>query len=88
MTVIKPGLFLIMRQCPSHKNMLRRMYLDSRSFQTLCDDYQKCLEAQEYWAQSTAIQAQERSNEYREMMQGIKIEIKERINGNEKKDIR
>lgn len=86
MTVIKPGLFLIMQQCPSRKNLLRRMYLGSRSFQTLCDDYQKCVEAQEYWAQSNADQAQERSKEYREMMEGIEIEIKERINAKENID--
>ena len=86
MTIIKPGLFLIMRQYPAHKNRLRRMYFGSRSFQILCDDYQKCVEAQEYWAQSNADQAQDRSKEYREMMEGIKIEIQERINANEKFD--
>lgn len=86
MTVIKPGLFLIMQQCPSHKNLLRRMYLGSRSFQILCDDYQKCVEAQKYWAQSNADQAPERSNEYRDMMEDIETEIKERINAKEKID--
>ncbi|MDD9302680.1 MAG: hypothetical protein HUK40_10240 [Desulfobacter sp.] len=86
MTIIKPGLFLIMQQCPCHKNLLRRMYFGSRSFQILCDDYHKCVEAHEYWAQSKGGQAQERSQEYREMMKGLKNEIKERIRANKKID--
>ncbi len=80
MTVIKPGLFLIMQQWPSKKNILRRMYRGSRSFQTLCDDYQKCIEAMKYWTQSDYVQALERCNEYQDMMNGLENEIKERIN--------
>ena len=48
MSVIHPGLFLIMHRFPSEKNNLRRLYLNSQSFQTLCDDYQKCTEAIEH----------------------------------------
>jgi hypothetical protein len=79
MSVIHPGLFLIMHRFPSEKNNLRRLYLDSQSFQTLCDDYQKCTEAIEHWTHSRHDQALARSREYRELRQGLEWEIKERI---------
>ena len=79
MSVIHPGLFLIMHRFPSEKNNLRQLYLDSQSFQILCDDYQKCTEAIEHWTQSAHDQAPQRSREYRELRQGLEWEIKERI---------
>ena len=59
MSVIHPGLFLILERFPSEKDNLRRMYTRSQSFQTLCDDYQKCTEALAYWRQSGQDQALE-----------------------------
>ncbi|BBO74831.1 hypothetical protein DSCW_22480 [Desulfosarcina widdelii] len=79
MSVIHPGLFLILERFPSEKDNLRRMYTRSQSFQTLCDDYQKCTEALAYWRQSGQDQALERSSEYEELKQGLEEEIKERI---------
>jgi len=55
------------------------LYTGSQSFQTLCDDYQKCTEAVEYWRRSGQAQALERSREYEELKQGLEEEIKERI---------
>ena len=45
MAVIHPGLFLIMQRFPAERDHLRSLYLNSQSFQTLCDDYQKCMDA-------------------------------------------
>ena len=79
MSVIHPGLFLIMQQFPSEKDNLRRMYMGSQSFQTLCEDYQKCTEALAYWRRSGQKQAMERSHEYKELRKGLEEEIKECI---------
>ena len=79
MPVIHPGLFLIMQRFPSQKDELRRLYLSSPSFQTLCDDYQKCTEALEHWMQSRHENASERSREYRELKQGLESEVEEHI---------
>ncbi|WP_419662274.1 hypothetical protein Dvar_27280 [Desulfosarcina variabilis str. Montpellier] len=81
MSVINPGLFLIMQRFPSAKDNLRQMYLSSPSFQSLCDDYQKCTEAIEHWTRSGHDQASERSREYRELRKSLESEIKERIDG-------
>ena len=79
MSVIHPGLFLIMQEFPSYKDKLRAMYMRSQSFQTLCDDYQECTKALEHWMRSRHEKASERSREYRELKQCLECEIKERI---------
>jgi hypothetical protein len=79
MSVIHPGLFLIMQRFPSQKDKLRRLYLSSPSFQTLCEDYHKCTEALEHWMQSKHENALERSREYRELKQGLESEVEEHI---------
>ena len=77
--MIHPGLFLIMQRFPLQKDKLRRLYLSSPSFQTLCDDYQKCTEALEHWGQSRHENAPERSSEYRELKQSLEREVEDHI---------
>lgn len=79
MSVIHPGLFLIMRKFPSHKDHLRRLYLRSESFQTLCDDYKKCVDAMARWLPSGPEQVPQRSDEYLELMIELESEIEELI---------
>ena len=79
MSVIHPGLFLIMQRFPSKKDHLRSMYTSSPSFQTLCEDYQKCTEAIAFWKRSDADQALDRFREYQSLRQDLEGEIEERI---------
>jgi len=79
MSVIHPGLFLIMQRYPAHKDALRRMYLSSPSFQTLCDDYQQCSQALEHWTRSEHALAPELSRDYHQLLQGLESEIKELV---------
>ncbi len=79
MSVIHPGLFLIMQQFPSAKDSLRRLYRSSASFQTLCDDYQSCTNAIAHWTRSQQEQALERRREYQELKRSLECEIEERI---------
>ena len=79
MSMIHPGLFLIMQRFPSQRNRLRRLYLSSPSFQTICDDYQKCTEALEHWMRSGHDNASERSREYQELKQSLESEVEEHI---------
>ena len=68
-----------MQRFPAARDHLRHMYLCSQSFQTLCDDYQKCLEALDHWKGSRHVQAAARSREYQELKQDLEVEIEERI---------
>lgn len=84
MPIIHPGLFLVMQRFPNKRDILRQIYLKNSSFQTFCDDYQKCMKALEYWTRSDHEEAEKRSREYRELRENLESEIMEIINGDEK----
>ncbi len=75
MAVIHPGLFLIMRRFPAHKDALRHMYLSSESFQLLCRNYHKCSDALDHWTQSKHEEASNRQQEYSELKTELEQEI-------------
>ena len=64
MTVIQPGIFLIMHRFPHCRAVVRQRFLNSESFQSICKDYQICSEALEYWAKSEHENAPDRHQEY------------------------
>jgi hypothetical protein len=76
MTVIKPGLFLILRRFPDHKAAIRQMHRTSESFKSTCHDYQKSTEALHYWAKSSRSEAPDRSREYKMVLRELETEIK------------
>ena len=75
MTVIHPGLFLILRRFPDHKEDLRQMHRTSESFQSICHNYQKCSEALDYWAKSSRSEAPDRHREYKMLLEELELEI-------------
>ena len=75
MSIIQPGLFLILRRFPRHKNDLRQLYRTSDSFQAMCHNYQKCSEALNYWSASEHEQAPLRKQEYAELIMELEQEI-------------
>jgi len=77
MSVIHPGLFLLMRRFPAQKNTLRRLYMGNSTFQAVCRDYQACERALAYWRQSSEDRATERYCEYQELLQSLEPEIEE-----------
>ncbi len=77
MSIIHPGLFLIMRRFPTQRNALRCLYMNNSTFQAVCHDYQECEMALAHWRQSPEDQAQERYFEYLELLQSLELEIKE-----------
>jgi hypothetical protein len=75
MAVIHPSLFLIMKLFPDRKNALRQMYRTSKTFQSICQNYQKCSEALNYWAESEDENASDREKEYAALLQELELEI-------------
>ena len=75
MTVIQPGLFLIMQRFPERKDILRNMFLSSKSFKSTCKDYQRCSEALAYWAESKNEKAPYRYREYFALLQELESDI-------------
>ncbi len=75
MTVIQPGLFLIMQRFPDRKDVLRHRFLSSESFQSICKDYHRCSDALAYWAKSEHEKAQDLYREYLGLLHEMESDI-------------
>jgi hypothetical protein len=75
MRVIQPSLFLIMKRFPDCRNALRQKYRTSESFQSLCQNYQKCTVALGHWVKSEHEEAPSRQREYSELKEELELEI-------------
>lgn len=80
MTVISPGLLLIMQRFPDQRDLLRSIYLEDDNFKTICQDYRRCSEALKIWTDSTHDQAVERVLEYQQLLSGLDFEIQQIVN--------
>ena len=82
MSVIQPGLFLILQRFPHQKDALRRLYRTSESFQAICHSYQQCTKALDYWSASSKKESPNRQLEYSQLIieleQEIILSLKER----------
>ena len=79
MAVIHSGLFLILKRFPDHKDDLLEMYRSSASFQSVCANYQECLEALRYWAESEDEIAPERHREYQALLHELEEDIRQSL---------
>jgi hypothetical protein len=75
MTVVPPGLFIVMKQFPDHKEAVKRLFAESENFQSVCEDYRICSEALRYWNQSASEEATARREEYAGILQDLEGEI-------------
>jgi hypothetical protein len=69
------GLSLIMERFPEEKQALRRLFQESLSFQSLCEDYQECLAELQNWQQSTSEEAPAWCDEYAHLLQELEREV-------------
>ena len=76
MSVIHPGVFLVLKRYQGSEDILRRLYLEDKTFKSICEDYQKCAEALEHWNQSTLEKAPMRVNEYSALLAELEEEIR------------
>ena len=75
MSVIQSGLFLIMQRFPHHRDILRDMYKQNHDFKVLCEDYQKCSQALNFWLKSERNEAVTRCREYSHLLQDLELEV-------------
>ena len=75
LSVIKPGSFLIFNRFPKHKSDLQRIYHKSESFRSICNSYQKCSEAMNYWSDSHLKEAPDLKREYEALLHELEMEI-------------
>jgi hypothetical protein len=80
MKVIRTGLFSVLRRFPQRKDTAKRLFRESESFQTMCEDYRKCVKALDYWNRSEIDIAPLRRTEYTALMQELEEEIFQKLN--------
>lgn len=75
MTVIKKGLFTVWEKFPDDKDKVKRLFRESETFQAVCEDYMRCVEALRYWNQSDSEEAPARREEYAALLKDLEAEI-------------
>lgn len=71
------GLSLIMDRFPEERQALRRLFQESLSFQSLCNDYRECLAALQNWQQSTSDEAPAWRDEYANLLLELEQEVRQ-----------
>jgi hypothetical protein len=71
------GLSLLMERFTEEGNALRRLFEESLSFQSLCDDYQECLAELQNWQQSTSAEAPAWRDEYAHLLLELEQEVRQ-----------
>ena len=79
MAVIHSGLFLIMKRFPDRKDALLQMHRTSESFRSICENYQECLEALRYWAESEHETAVDRHREYASLLHELEEDVRQNL---------
>ena len=80
MKVIRTGLFSVLKRFPEYKDNAKRLFRESESFQTMCEDYLKCFKALDHWNQSEEEIAAIRCAEYSALLQELEAEIFQNLN--------
>ena len=75
MPVIQTSIFTVIERFPDHKDSIKLLYRESKTFQTICDDYRQCAEALKRWNQLSSEEAHAREKEYAELLQDLEAEI-------------
>jgi hypothetical protein len=71
------GLSLLLDRFPEERQALRRLFQESLSFQSLCNDYRECLAALQNWQQSTSEEAPAWREEYANLLLELEQEVRQ-----------
>lgn len=86
MTVIQTTLFSVVKRFPGRKDTIQRLFRESEAFQTVCEDYRKCVEALRHWNESDSAEAPSRREEYGALLRDLEVEILQSLNEFGKRD--
>jgi hypothetical protein len=65
----------IREQFPDKKHKIDLLMAENSEFLTLCEDYDACVNALQYWTKSKAPEAKTRVNEYQNLVRELQEEI-------------
>ena len=86
--VIPLSLEFAMQQFPDHKEILKRLYRQDEAFISLCQDYQDCVRALEYWRNTRTDKKNrpEHCREYKALCKELKEEIEKWLAERDRRD--
>jgi hypothetical protein len=70
------GLSLILERFPEEGQPLCRLFQESLSFQSLCNDYRECLVELQHWQKSTSEEAPAWRDEYIHLLLELEQEVR------------
>ena len=73
----KAALALVLEKFPEAAARIRELFLQSTSFQSLCEDYRDCLAAWQYWRRATSEEAPALCQSYAELLQELEQEVRQ-----------
>jgi hypothetical protein len=71
------GLSLIMDRFPEERQVLRHLFQESLSFQSLCSDYRGCIAALQDWQRSSSAEAPAWRDEYARLLLELEQEFRQ-----------
>ena len=80
MSVIQTSVFTVVKRFPDRKEAVKRLFRESDTFQTVCEDYRRCVEALRHWNQSASEEAPARREEYAALLRDLETEILQSLN--------
>ena len=79
MPVIRTSIFTVFERFPDRKDNIKRLFRESKTFQTICKDYRKCAGALQHWNQSSSEEAPVRMEEYAALLRDLEAEILDKL---------
>jgi hypothetical protein len=80
MTLIKKAVFSVLERFSDRKPAVTKLFRESEEFQTLCEDYLRCVKALRHWNQSLEEDAPARRREYAALLKELEEEIMQNLN--------
>ena len=80
MPVIQSNLSYVVKRYPDHRDNILQFFKENQNYQTICEDYRKCLEAHQHWNESGSKEASVRREEYATLLVELETEIIQNIN--------
>ena len=69
----------ILKHFPEKNQTIVRLTEEDPEFLALCEDYDVCIEALQYWEQSKEVEAETRVNDYRTLARELGEEIRKAL---------
>ena len=69
----------VFERFPEQKTQIWRLMLNNPEFRTICSDYGRCIEAEEYWDRSNDPNANVKVQDYRYLSKALEKEIIEAL---------